>query len=37
MRSKAIPMSLFTAHQTRQMCEQLDAMVAANGFGHLKL
>ncbi|MDP2188661.1 MAG: hypothetical protein Q8J69_08270 [Sphingobacteriaceae bacterium] len=37
MKSKAIPMSLFTAHQTLQMCAQLDAMVAANGFGHLKL
>jgi len=37
MKSKAIPMSLFTANQTRQMCDQLDAMVSANGFAHLKL
>lgn len=37
LRSKAIPMSLFSRSQTRKMCAQLDAMVEANGFGHLKL
>lgn len=37
LRSKAIPMSLFSRSQTGKMCAQLDAMVEANGFGHLKL
>lgn len=37
MRSKAIPMSLFSRSQTTKMCAQLDALVEANGFSHLKL
>lgn len=37
LRSKAIPMSLFSRTQTTKMCAQLDAMVETNGFGHLKL
>ncbi|MFN3529770.1 MAG: hypothetical protein ACK417_07605 [Bacteroidia bacterium] len=37
LRSKPIPMSLYSPAQTRKMCEQLDQIVSQNGFGHLKL
>lgn len=37
LKSKAVPMSLFTPAQTKALRSKLDALIKANGFAHLML